>query len=151
VNQAENGGSAYIAGLELSFQQHFSYLPGALSGLGLFANYSYATSQATNVNPAANRTDKPALLRQAPNTFNISPTYDRGRLSLRVGMAYNGANIFSYFFGLSSPTARRPREESRARTGTRTFFSLPGGRSGKRLSGEGRGEGADPDRLRAES
>ena len=103
VNQAGNGGSAYIAGLELSFQQHFSYLPGALSGLGLFANYSYATSQATNVNPAANRTDKPALLRQAPNTFNISPTYDRGRLSLRVGMAYNGANIFSYFFVPGTP------------------------------------------------
>jgi len=38
------------------------------------------------------------LLRQAPNTWNLSPTYDRGRLSLRVGLAYNGANIFSYFF-----------------------------------------------------
>jgi len=98
VSQAGNSGSAYIAGLELSFQQHFTYLPGLLGGLGLFANYSYATSQAKNVNPTANRTDKPALLRQAPNTWNISPTFDRGRLSLRAGLAYNGANIFSYFF-----------------------------------------------------
>jgi TonB-dependent receptor len=98
ISQAANSGSAYIAGVEISFQQHFSYLPGMLSGLGLFANYSYATSRATNVNPTANRTDHPALLRQAPNTWNISPTYDRGRLSLRVGTAYNGANIFSYFF-----------------------------------------------------
>jgi TonB-dependent receptor len=97
VNQAANSGSAYIAGIELAFQQHFSYLPGLLSGLGLSANYSYATSQAKNVNPGF-RVDSPALLRQAPNTLNISPTYDRGRLSLRVGMAYNGANIFSYFF-----------------------------------------------------
>ena len=97
VNQAANSGSAYIAGLELAFQQHFSYLPGLLSGLGVSANYSYATSRANNVNPGL-RVDSPALLRQAPNTLNISPTYDRGRLSLRVGMAYNGANIFSYFF-----------------------------------------------------
>jgi TonB-dependent receptor len=97
VNQAANSGSAHIAGLELAFQQHFTYLPGFLSGLGVSANYSYATSQARNVNPGS-RLDSPSLLRQAPNTFNISPTYDRGRLSLRAGMAYNGANIFSYFF-----------------------------------------------------
>jgi TonB-dependent receptor len=97
VNQAANSGSAYIAGLELAFQQHLTYLPGLLGGLGISANYSYATSQAKNVNPGF-RADSPALLRQAPNTFNISPTYDRGRLSLRLGMAYNGANIFSYFF-----------------------------------------------------
>ena len=97
VNQAANSGSAHIAGLELAFQQHFTYLPGFLNGLGVSANYSYATSQARNVNPGL-RSDNPALLRQAPNTFNISPTYDRGRFSLRAGMAYNGANIFSYFF-----------------------------------------------------
>jgi len=97
VSQARNSGSAHIAGLELSFQQHFTYLPGLLSGLGVLANYSYATSQANNVNPGS-RTDSPALLRQAPNTWNISPTYDRNRLSARVGLAYNGPNIFSYFF-----------------------------------------------------
>ena len=97
LNKAANSGSAHIAGVEFSFQQHFTYLPGALSGLGILANYSYATSQASNVNPG-NRTDSPALLRQAPHTWNISPTYDRKNLSLRVGMAYNGANIFSYFF-----------------------------------------------------
>jgi TonB-dependent receptor len=97
VSQAANSGSAYIAGIELAFKQHFSYLPGFLSGLGISANYSYATSQAKNVNPG-NRTDSPALLRQAPNTWNISPTYDRRRISARLGLAYNGANIFQYFF-----------------------------------------------------
>ena len=81
----------------MSFQQHFTYLPGFLSGFGLLANYSYATSQANNVNPGL-RVDSPALQRTAPHTWNISPTYDRGRLSLRVGLAYNGANIYSYFF-----------------------------------------------------
>jgi len=97
ISQAANSGNAHIAGLEIAFQQHLGYLPGALSGLGISANYSYATSRANNVNPG-NRIDNPALLRQAPNTWNISPTYDRGRVSLRVGMAYNGANIYSYFY-----------------------------------------------------
>jgi TonB-dependent receptor len=102
ISQAKNSGSAYIAGLELSFQQHFTYLPGWASGLGVLANYSYAGSKAHNVNPG-NRTDSPALLRQAPNTWNISPTYDRGRVSLRAGLSYNGPNIFAYFFTDGQP------------------------------------------------
>ncbi len=89
-----NAGTAYVTGLEVAFQQHFTYLPGLLGGLGVSANYSYTTSGTTKVDPL--RTDNPALLRQAPNTWNISPTYDRRRLSLRVGLAYNGPNIFQY-------------------------------------------------------
>jgi len=42
------------------------------------------------------RTDNPSLQRQAPHSWNISPTYDRGRLSLRVGLSFNDANIFAY-------------------------------------------------------
>jgi len=96
LNTPVNAGSGYIYGFELAFSQHFAYLPGMLRGLGLSANYSYATSQATHVNPL--RSDSPAFLRQAPNTWNISPTYDMGRLSVRLGLAYNDANIFAYAY-----------------------------------------------------
>jgi TonB-dependent receptor len=96
VATPSNAGSAYVYGIELAFQQHFTYLPGLLSGLGVSANYSYTTSGTTKVDPL--RTDNPALLRQAPNTWNISPTYDRRRLSLRVGLAHNGPNIFQYMY-----------------------------------------------------
>jgi hypothetical protein len=89
-----NAGTAYVTGVEVAFQQHLTYLPGLLSGLGVSANYSYTTSGTTKVDQL--RTDNPALLRQAPNTWNISPTYDRNRLSVRVGLAYNGPNIFQY-------------------------------------------------------
>ena len=95
--QATNAGSAYISGIELSFEQHFTYLPGVLRGLGVFANYSYTTSQATKVDPGF-RIDDPALLRQAPNTWNVFPTYDRGRVSVGVGLSYNSANIFQYAY-----------------------------------------------------
>ena len=36
------------------------------------------------------------MIDQATNTWNISPTYDTNRFSLRVGLAYNGASLFSY-------------------------------------------------------
>jgi outer membrane receptor protein involved in Fe transport len=95
-NTPLNAGSASIYGVEVGFIQHFTYLPGLLGGLSISANYSRTTSHATGVDPL--RTDKPALLRQAPDTWNISPTFDRGRISIRVGLAYNGRNIFSYAY-----------------------------------------------------
>jgi TonB-dependent receptor len=94
VSTPANAGSAYITGVEFAFQQHFTYLPSLLSGLGVSANYSYTRSGTSRVDQL--RTDNPPLLRQAPNTWNISPTYDRKRLSIRVGLAYNGPNIDFY-------------------------------------------------------
>jgi TonB-dependent receptor len=93
VSQPGNAGSAYLAGFELAYQQHLTFLPGPLNGIGIAANYSYTVSAAHGL---PGRSDSPALLRQAPNTWNISPTYDRGRLSVRLGLSYNGANIYQY-------------------------------------------------------
>jgi TonB-dependent receptor len=93
VTQPINAGSAWISGFEAAYLQHLTFLPGALSGLGISANYGYTASSASGL---PNRSDHPRLLRNAPNTWNISPTYDRGRFSLRMGLSYNQANINSY-------------------------------------------------------
>jgi TonB-dependent receptor len=104
--QNVNGSSAWLYGFEVAYQQHFGFLPGAMSGLGFSGNYAYTNSQANGV---PGRSDNPALQRQAPNTWNLSPTYDRGRISLRVGLSYNGASIYAYQyqdgaqFGLKGP------------------------------------------------
>ena len=95
-----NGKSATVYGFEIAYQQHLSFLPGALSSIGLSANYGYTHSSTAGV-PL--RTDKPALQRQAPNTWNVSPTYDRGRVSARVGISHNDANIFSYNYQNLNP------------------------------------------------
>jgi TonB-dependent receptor len=100
VTQPINAGSAWITGVEAAYLQHFTFLPGALGGLGLSANYGYTASQA---NGLPGRSDHPRLLRNAPNTWNISPTYDRGRVSLRVGLSYNQANIAFYSFQDGTP------------------------------------------------
>jgi len=101
--QSINGPSAHTQGIELSLEQHFSFLPGLLRGLGLSANYSYTQSSVTFpafFSPAnaggEGRIDHPSLPRQAPNTWNISPTYDRGRLSVRFAISHNDANIQFY-------------------------------------------------------
>jgi TonB-dependent receptor len=102
-----NGASARLYGLEIAYQQHLSFLPGALGGIGLSANYSYTNSQTDGV---PNRSDKPALQRQAPHTWNISPTYDRGRISARLGLSYNAANIFQYnYTNLNSDGTPNPQ------------------------------------------
>lgn len=93
VTQPGNAGSAFVQGVEFGFQQHLSYLPGVLGGAGISANYSYTTSTARGI---PNRSDHPALLRQAPNTWNISPTYDTRHFSMRLGMTFNDAMIYSY-------------------------------------------------------
>ena len=98
--QSINGSSAWLWGFEIAYQQRLSYLPGVLKALGISANYSYTASQANGV---PGRSDHPALQRQAPHTWNISPTYDRGRVSIRVGMTYNSANIFQYNYQDGAP------------------------------------------------
>jgi hypothetical protein len=72
--------------------------------VGGSANYSYTTSQGT----VPLRTDRPSLQRQAPNTWNVSPTYDRGRLSVRVGISHNDANIFSFYFDVNPDGSPNP-------------------------------------------
>jgi hypothetical protein len=94
VSQPSNAGNAHLQGVELSYQQRMAYLPGVLSGAGLSANYSYTTSQATGVDVL--RTDSPALLRQAPNSWNTSPTFDTKRFSTRVGMTFDDKMIYAY-------------------------------------------------------
>jgi TonB-dependent receptor len=93
VTQPINAGSAWIAGFEAAYLQHLTFLPWKLGGLGISANYGYTDSRASGL---PGRADHPRLLRNAPNTWNISPTYDRGRVSVRVGLSYNQANIYSY-------------------------------------------------------
>ena len=106
VTQEVNGTNAHIAGFEVSYQQHFTFLPGPLKALGAMTNYSYTASR---VKSLPGRPDSPALQWQVPHTWNISPTYDYKRVSIRVGMTDNAASIFSYAYASASdPTGTGP-------------------------------------------
>jgi TonB-dependent receptor len=95
VTQPVNAGSGWVTGVEVAYLQHFSSLPGAWGGLGMSANYGFTASRAIGI---PNRSDHPMLPRTSPNAFNFSPTYDRGRVSLRIGVSFNQASIYGYQF-----------------------------------------------------
>jgi TonB-dependent receptor len=95
-----NGTHAWLAGFEAAYIQHLGFLPRGWNGFGVSANYSWTTS---NSGPLPGRPDTPALQRQAPSTWNISPTYDLGRFSSRVGLSYNGNSVFQYQWQQCTP------------------------------------------------
>lgn len=100
ITQPVNAGSGWVTGVEVAYLQHFSSLPGAWAGLGLSANYGHTASRAIGI---PNRSDHPMLPRTSPNAFNFSPTYDRGRVSVRLGVSYNQASIYAYQFTDGTP------------------------------------------------
>ena len=92
-DQPINAGSAYVWGWEIAYQQRWSFLPGFLGGLGFSGNYAWTTSATFGL---PGRSDHPPLLRQAPNNWNLGPTYARGKLTVTMGLTYNGASIYAY-------------------------------------------------------
>src|SRR5262249_13500953 len=78
VSQVQNVGSAHVLGFEIGYIQRLRFLPGVMKGAGISANYSYTNSEADGLLGLL-RDDTPALLRQAPHTWNISPTFDTKR------------------------------------------------------------------------
>jgi TonB-dependent receptor len=92
--QPVNGTTAHIFGFEAAYQQLLTFLPGMLNGFGITANYSHTTSKAV----VPKRTDDPALARQGPNNWNLGVTYDKKRLSTRLGLTHNDAYIYQYSY-----------------------------------------------------
>jgi TonB-dependent receptor len=97
LTQPVNGPSAKIYGFEATWQQRLGFLPGALSGLGIAANYTYTDSKAT-FDPTTGRTGTARLQRTTPNELNLNLTYDRGPVSFRGAVTYNAATIWAYQF-----------------------------------------------------
>jgi TonB-dependent receptor len=102
VFQEVNGDHAYVQGIELAYQQHLNYLPGVLGGARINANFTYTGSRNYNL---TGRTDNPALVGQAPFSWNISPAYATKRALVTVGMSYNSANIYAYQYQSTGPGA----------------------------------------------
>lgn len=88
VEQPVNGGSAKLYGVELNWQQQFTFLPGFWKGFGIFANYTYAKSDADLL-----YREWTTLPGQASDAGNLALTYDGARFDGRISMNYNGRYI----------------------------------------------------------
>ncbi|CAM2817014.1 TonB-dependent receptor [Pseudoalteromonas distincta] len=78
-----NGENGSVQGFEVGYQQFFTSLPGAFSGLGVNANYTYADSEQPNGNP---------LLDISKNTYNLQVFWEYEGFSTRI--AYNYRDSF---------------------------------------------------------
>jgi TonB-dependent receptor len=88
-----------VRGFEVAYQQTYDFLPGALSGLGLSANYAYIKSRGLqnaqlfvgSRAPIGTAGNLP-LEQLSKHNVNIQPFYEKGPISLRV--AYNWRSKF---------------------------------------------------------
>ncbi|MGE0404875.1 MAG: TonB-dependent receptor [Candidatus Korobacteraceae bacterium] len=85
ITQAQNGEHANLYGVELAFQNRLSFLPDALSGLSLYANYTATKSDSQLPGRAT-----ASLPGQAGTTANLSVGYEQKGFSGRLSWNYQG-------------------------------------------------------------
>ncbi len=97
VQQSVNGDQAWLWGFELAYQQNLTFLPGVLSGLGVYINYTYTKSEADVVNFSQgqdlNNIDLPG---QSDQIGNIALAYNKGGFNGRASINFNGSFISEF-------------------------------------------------------
>lgn len=83
-----NVSSARARGFEANYEQHFTFLPGLLSGLGAGFNVTYVDSS-FQIRPGENST----LPSTSRNTYNGSLFWERDGLNLRLSTYYTSRNL----------------------------------------------------------
>jgi TonB-dependent receptor len=85
----DNISSAYVRGIEIAYQQKFTFFPKPLDGFGFEGNYTSVTgSGATRVG------EEHALPGTSPTTFNVSLFYEAYGLKLRLASQYVGHSLY---------------------------------------------------------
>lgn len=94
LTQAQNGENASLLGIEVAYQQNLTFLPGVLSGLAVYANYTFTNSNAEiQSRTNDNATEEIRLPGQARHVGNFSLGYDKGRVNVRLSSNFNGKYI----------------------------------------------------------
>lgn len=88
-NTPLNGSNATILGIEFAAQHQMDYLPGFLSGLGIYANYTLTNSKIQGLPVEGRENEEMAMPGTARNTMNGSLSYEKGKLSLRFSVNYS--------------------------------------------------------------
>lgn len=79
ISTPVNGEGATVQGYEISYQQPFTFLPAALDGFGVLANYTYVDSEITYPGDI-----KGPLLGLSENSYNYGVYFERETFGARV-------------------------------------------------------------------
>lgn len=90
VTQAQNGDNAKLWGLEFNLQQRLGFLPGALNGFGVYANYTFTDSEAEFPERDGKKATLPG---QSKHVYNVALSYEKHRFNSRISMNYHGKYI----------------------------------------------------------
>jgi len=97
-SQPINGGNGKLFGFEFAAQRQLDFLPGFLSGFGVYANYTYTSSTISDFRIEGREDDDNlSLPGTATHTMNASLSYDTRKFSFRTSLNY--ASDFVEEFG----------------------------------------------------
>ncbi len=99
LSQPENAGTGTVKGAEVGYQQFFDFLPGALSGLGVQANYTYADSSA----PTSLVGFSASLPQLSKHSYNLTGIFEKSGISARVAYNYRSDFLSSILAGAFTP------------------------------------------------
>ncbi|MEY4555513.1 MAG: hypothetical protein RL093_632 [Pseudomonadota bacterium] len=97
IRQFRDAPGGYIRGIELNFQQNFTFLPAPFDGFGVQANYTHLESELNYI-----LTPQPLLIAPGPFTgaspdaFNITLFYETSKWNARVSTAYRAEYYTQY-------------------------------------------------------
>lgn len=89
TTRPENASSGKIKGIELNYQQQFTFLPSPFDGLGLSANGTL-TDSSTEV---FGRTDQVPFFRQSKSLENVALFYEKYGFSARLALAHRSGYL----------------------------------------------------------
>jgi len=90
VEDSVNGGSADLWGIELTWQQQFTWLPGWMSGFGIYANYTYTDTSSIDFGDSTGRDDIDVLPEQMQQIGNLAFIYEKGPITSRLAVNFSG-------------------------------------------------------------
>lgn len=86
--QPINGGNAQLFGFELAFQRQLDFISPALSGVGVYFNYTFIDSKVTDFNFKGRETEELALPGSPKHTLNASLAYEGKKFTSRLSLNY---------------------------------------------------------------
>jgi len=122
-----NGGAAKVKGLELSYNQQYTFLPGFLKGLGAFANATWMEAEGNyGSGTAIALAPTPKIAGFNPFNANAGVSYINNRLTVRVQLNHRGRYLLTFNANESRQIYARKRTTVGLKTSYRFTRQLEG-------------------------
>lgn len=111
ITETLNADEGRIFGFEVNYQQQFTFLPGALSNFGVFANYTWTDAELTLPTAVPGRPSAVALPNQSRDTINLALFYETDRFNARIAYTDRSDYVDDYNLDARLDTFWEGREQ----------------------------------------